>query len=676
MALRVLVVTSCTGQKKHSPENQLTLEDFKNNEHLSDKTMDLSAYKATAAKMYTGRQHTALMKGIEEYRKTKNDIDLAILSAGYGVLREHDEIVPYNVTFNSMNSAFIKQWSQKQRMSQQMDQLISDYDLIFFLLGDSYLKVIDWHDLHIRANQKLVFFAGHASVKNVLVQENMYAISMGTVEAKIFKAGLVWIKGELFAHLLRAVVGSSPYTWEMIWKAPAIVRDILVTSELETAQLSFFEADTDEILPFSVYIPPYHVPDDLVAKNYTNSMRFFMPENDDRVDPNYEFLTDYSNPSRNPLLTDVYAHEIYGKPQYDGILISKVNLDASKRKQEIIQEMNGIHAFMRLPVSTPIMGDCGAFSYLTEHVPPYQTDEILAYYDKFRFDVGVSIDHLIVGAIEKDKSERERRYEITLRNARDFIEKYKQHGYSFTPTGVVQGWDPTSFAEAVQEVIRMGYKHIALGGLARAKSEDIFKILKQVSPVIPDDSYHIHLFGVARSPEIMESFHKLGITSFDSASPLRRAWLGSGHNYHTVEGKHYTAIRIPEAKGTRIKKRMEQIELSLTELEVLEQNALQSLRLYDQGLKDLPPTLESIMEYDSMVGEGRDSHWEMYREVLEDKPWKTCGCTICRDIGIDVIIFRGNNRNRRRGFHNTHVYYQQLAAYHEIIEKEKEKDVK
>ena len=29
--------------------------------------------------------------------------------------------------------------------------------------------------------------------------------------------------------------------------------------------------------------------------------------------------------------------------------------------------------------------------------------------------------------------------------------------------------------------------------------------------------------------------------------------------------------------------------------------------------------------------------------------------------GVEVAIFRGNNRNRRRGFHNTHVFYQLLS---------------
>jgi hypothetical protein len=31
------------------------------------------------------------------------------------------------------------------------------------------------------------------------------------------------------------------------------------------------------------------------------------------------------------------------------------------------------------------MGDCGAFGYITEDVPPYTTDEILDYYSRLDF---------------------------------------------------------------------------------------------------------------------------------------------------------------------------------------------------------------------------------------------------------------------------------------------------
>ncbi|MFV2016725.1 MAG: hypothetical protein ACC656_14940, partial [Candidatus Heimdallarchaeota archaeon] len=50
-----------------------------------------------------------------------------------------------------------------------------------------------------------------------------------------------------------------------------------------------------------------------------------------------------------------------------------------------------------------------------------------------------------------------------------------------------------------------------------------------------------------------------------------------------------------------------------------------------------------------------------YQRTLKDKPWLTCECIICKEIGMDVIIFRGNNRNRRRGFHNTFVFYKLLS---------------
>jgi len=44
--------------------------------------------------------------------------------------------------------------------------------------------------------------------------------------------------------------------------------------------------------------------------------------------------------------------------------------------------------------------------------------------------------------------------------------------------------------------------------------------------------------------------------------------------------------------------------------------------------------------------------------TLEDRPWEDCDCEICRDARIEVLIFRRNNRNRRRGFHNNYMFYQ------------------
>ena len=107
-------------------------------------------------------------------------------------------------------------------------------------------------------------------------------------------------------------------------------------------------------------------------------MQYFIPDWDDRVDPKYNFLTDMLTPSRDPYANDVYAPmKIYPNPNYDGILVSKVVLDSNKRQRIHLDDV-GIHKFLRF--TGPTMGDCGAFGYIGEEVPPYNTDEILDYY--------------------------------------------------------------------------------------------------------------------------------------------------------------------------------------------------------------------------------------------------------------------------------------------------------
>jgi len=140
----------------------------------------------------------------------------------------------------------------------------------------------------------------------------------------------------------------------------------------------------------------------------------------------------------------------------------------------------GIHDFLRFDKSRPVMGDCGAFDYVNEYEPPYETEEILDYYQRLGFNIGVSIDHLIVGEYASDPEERMRRYNLTRANAAAFIEQYNVGNYTFLPSGIAQGWDPKSYRNAVGELIEMGYKHISLGGLVRTTTKDIIEILDEI----------------------------------------------------------------------------------------------------------------------------------------------------------------------------------------------------
>jgi hypothetical protein len=205
----------------------------------------------------------------------------------------------------------------------------------------------------------------------------------------------------------------------------------------------------------------------------------------------------------------------------------------------------------------------------------------------------------------------------------------------------------------------MGYDYIGLGGLVRSTTDELIRVITAVREKIPPET-RIHLFGVAR-PKGIYRFAELGVTSVDSASYLRRAWMNR-QNYLTSDGQFYAAIRIPEAeKSFRSKRMVLEGRASLEEVSRLELSCLRAVRAFDRGEATVQATLDSIMEYDCLITKERPDHEALIRRTLEDSPWRNCDCEICRTDGIEVAIFRGNNRNRRRGFHNTYVFYRMFS---------------
>jgi len=93
----------------------------------------------------------------------------------------------------------------------------------------------------------------------------------------------------------------------------------------------------------------------------------------------------------------------------------------------------------------------------------------------------------------------------------------------------------------------------------------------------------------------------------------------------------------------------------------LEQRCLSLLWAYNQDKASCEDVLEAVLRYNRLTGDVEDRR-DSYERTLRERPWRACRCDICRAIGIQVIIFRGNDRNRRRGFHNAWVFYQRLRA--------------
>lgn len=141
-------------------------------------------------------------------------------------------------------------------------------------------------------------------------------------------------------------------------------------------------------------------------------------------------------------------------------------------------------------------------------------------------------------------------------------------------------------------------------------------------------------------------------------------------NYLSLEGIGYAAIRIPFV-GRKLSKNKEIPEEKTKILKGLEQECLTKLRMYDKGEIDLESVLLTLSKFNKITG-GRPEIINFYKRTLKEKPWKKCDCPICKNVGIEVAIFRGNNRNRRRGFHNTYVFHKILKnpeLWHKFIKK-------
>ena len=79
------------------------------------------------------------------------------------------------------------------------------------------------------------------------------------------------------------------------------------------------------------------------------------------------------------------------------------------------------------------------------------------------------------------------------------------------------------------------------------------------------------------------------------------------------------------------------------------------------GTASAETALAALEAYHEIARPTRPFMRDHYACILEERPWIRCPCAVCQQAGVEVAIFRGNNRNRRRGFHNTFVFYELLG---------------
>lgn len=635
--MKIIVLTSCTSTKQYKPHNQLSQKDF--TDLSAERIAELEEYSLPAYQMYTGNQHARLMVGIEELRASGSTVDLYIISAGYGLLEGDQSIVPYECTFSGMKVSEIEAWASRLKIPEAVARLFqqTDYDLVLVLLGDTYLRAMQLTDNTVFGSPTL-FLCASKSEKFIKGIGGFDTVKLAGAEAKLFHCGLVGLKGELARRLFVTLgeMDAIPY---------AVFDDLL--SYLDKDVLQPKRKLAMPMIPLASVSHTFS--SDKVSTH--KGVKYFMPDWGDSVDADYDFINESHSGGRGGLNNQLYAHQIYERPNYDGLLISRAVVEKSGAKQATLY-LHKVHSFMRVPKEFPIMGDCGAFSYIGQSTPPYQTNEMLDYYTELGFDLGVSIDHLWFGA--DTRQEQQERYDLTITNAEAFLREHQKRGLDWTPIGAIQGWDVETYTNAAVQLVKMGYDYIGLGGVVKTKTNEIISYLEAIKKAIPPH-IRIHVFGVARLKGIQD-YNRLNVTSADSSSPLRKAWLDMDRGYFFYDAP-YSALRIPLAENLINKEKKKGYHLDSDSIIKLEQTALAMLRNYDRGKESLDNTLNALITYDNITHPYTRCIESKYSRTLESRVWKECGCPICKAHGVEVMVFRCGNRNRRRGFHNTYIFY-------------------
>jgi len=417
-------------------------------------------------------------------------------------------------------------------------------------------------------------------------------------------------------------------------------------------------------------------------------VKFLFSDSLDYVDPEYDFQSDRNGASRRRHEDDQFPHEHLATAPYDGILISRAIVGGRRRGGKYTDAecmrfwREGARRFLRYPLSrypnSMVMGDCGAFSYRNLAAPPYSVEDTLDFYADGGFTHGCSVDHVIFDFNEgsaKPSADARERYEITQENARAFFRRARGMR-GFTPVGVIQGWSPLSMGRAAGSLAAMGYRYVAVGGMVPRKTPQIAMALAAIREAIPS-SVRLHVLGFGKTENLdLLRYYKVG--SFDTTSPLLRAFKDAKKNYYALrtDGQldYYTAVRIPQAiDNAKLLRHAKRGSLDEDRLLHLEAAALHAVRTYGDGRCSVSDAVEAVIAY------GRYALWDdrlrdernerrlhdlrkAYTRTLRDRAWDRCDCRVCQETGVEALIFRSSNRNKRRGIHNLHVFYASVRA--------------
>lgn len=179
-------------------------------------------YARPAAQMFTSTHHRLVMEGVQTVweRWGHQVLDVAILSAGYGLLQADDIIVPYDLSFDQFDSHALADLVTYLKIPEQTASLVREYDLVFYLLSGRYLSVLGL-PLDVPDSVQQIVLTAQDSLDQVPVLPNLHPfVADGPVAARRWHVKAPYVRGFLFGRLCKQVVRHGPAVLEWLYYQP------------------------------------------------------------------------------------------------------------------------------------------------------------------------------------------------------------------------------------------------------------------------------------------------------------------------------------------------------------------------------------------------------------------------------------------------------------------------
>ncbi len=228
VVVRVLVVGSCGKRKLYNSPKQPKCQDINSNSGIDKWVQRFSKHSVPARDMYTGPQSLELVKAVDLLRTIPNvEVQLVIISAGFGIKQEDDLIPPYDCSFTTMKMAEVRKRSNELKLQTSFTNLTNNgFNLIYLAIGKRYSAALGKDVLSMLQTPTVAF---HGPESDYLIRIPCAAETVKAFTKCGHKIhGVVGFKGDLLRVLAQyALEKTNPGTEVQKWENTNYLRKLV-----------------------------------------------------------------------------------------------------------------------------------------------------------------------------------------------------------------------------------------------------------------------------------------------------------------------------------------------------------------------------------------------------------------------------------------------------------------